>query len=83
MTLVSVYNSDGCVGRCDAQCYDAKHLDCDCVCGGANHGKGEAAAMENARAHGKRWAAEIAERSGVSVRAVVMGDSADQMGIVW
>jgi len=40
MTLVSVYNSGGCVGRCDAKCHDAKAAKCACVCGGACHGKG-------------------------------------------
>ena len=24
-TLISVYNSEGCVGRCDARCYNAEN----------------------------------------------------------
>jgi hypothetical protein len=43
-TLIAIYNSSGCVGRCDANCYNATTPDCDCVCGGANHGRGFAAA---------------------------------------
>lgn len=39
-TLLTVYNAHGIIGRCDANCYNAKSADCDCVCGGANHGKG-------------------------------------------
>ena len=82
MTLISVYNSDGCIGRCDAQCYDAKHLECDCVCGGANHGKGESQAMANTRAHGDRWVRESAERTGADLRADVMGAAVSQE-VLW
>lgn len=49
-TLIAVYNSSGCIGRCDAKCHDAKHPDCDCVCGGANHGCGLDQAISNTRA---------------------------------
>ena len=27
--------------KCDKRCYDAKHENCNCVCGGLNHQKGE------------------------------------------
>ena len=46
-TLMAVYNSDGCVGRCDARCYQATHAECDCICGGRNHGQGLRQAQEN------------------------------------
>ena len=39
-TLIAVHNSEGCVGRCDAKCYEAHEPDCDCICGGGNHGVG-------------------------------------------
>lgn len=48
-TVLAVYNSDGCVGRCDAHCHNAKHPECTCICGGMNHGKGREQAMENTR----------------------------------
>jgi hypothetical protein len=48
-TVIAVYNSDGCVGRCDARCHDAEGPDCDCICGGANHGRGYAGAVETTR----------------------------------
>ncbi len=48
-TLIAVYNSDGCVGRCDAKCYNATSGECDCICGGKNHGAGKERAMENIR----------------------------------
>ena len=54
MTLISQYNSDGCVGRCDARCYNAKGLQCDCICGGRNHGVGRQKAIENTRQHAEQ-----------------------------
>lgn len=48
-TLIAVYNSDGCVGRCDAKCYEATTPHCDCICGGKNHGAGKQQAEENTR----------------------------------
>lgn len=46
-TLIAVYNSGGCVGRCDARCYGAKSKHCKCICGGKNHSSGLAQAMQN------------------------------------
>ena len=51
-TLVTYGNSDG-QRRCDAKCYNAIGGECDCCCGGMNHGKGEVVAMENTREHAK------------------------------
>jgi hypothetical protein len=48
-TLIAVYKSDGCVGRCDAKCYDAAGPSCDCICGGRNHGVGRSQAVQNNR----------------------------------
>lgn len=39
-TAIAVYNSDGCVGRCDARCHYATTAVCHCICGGRLHGKG-------------------------------------------
>ncbi len=46
-TLIYVGNSEGCVGRCDAKCYNATAPDCDCICGGKNHGVGRQVAQDN------------------------------------
>ena len=46
-TLIAAYNSDGCIGRCDARCHDAVTPVCNCICGGANHGVGEKQAIKN------------------------------------
>lgn len=54
-TLIAVYNSDGCVGRCDAKCYEATSPTCDCICGGMNHGAGKKKAEENTRQYAEEW----------------------------
>lgn len=54
-TLIAVYNSEGCVGRCDARCYDATGPECDCICRGANHGAGLKRAQDNTRELADRW----------------------------
>lgn len=54
-TLIAVYSGDKCVGRCDAHCYDAIHPQCDCVCGGKNHGVGQKKAEENTREYCEEW----------------------------
>jgi hypothetical protein len=47
VTLIAQYNSGGCVGRCDASCYEATKPVCKCICGGRNHGVGVTRAVEN------------------------------------
>lgn len=54
-TLIAVYNSDGCVGRCDARCYNAHDDVCECICNGKNHGAGKDRAMDNTRAMAEEW----------------------------
>jgi len=54
-TLIAVYSSGGCEGRCDARCYNAKEPSCTCVCGGKNHGVGMNQAIENTRELAEEW----------------------------
>lgn len=54
-TLIAVYNSGGCVGRCDARCYEAREPGCACICGGRNHGAGKRQAMDNTRELAQSW----------------------------
>ncbi len=54
-TLIAVYNSEGCVGRCDARCYDAAEPDCDCICVGRNHGAKKERALGNTRELAESW----------------------------
>jgi hypothetical protein len=48
-TMLALYNSDGCAGRCDARCYNAKSKTCSCICGGVNHGVGRQQAIDQTR----------------------------------
>ena len=59
-TLIAVYTSEGCVGRCDAKCYDAAEEECDCICQGGNHGLGRQQAIDNTRELAESWL-ELAE----------------------
>lgn len=54
-TLIAVYTSEGCVGRCDAKCYNATVEKCDCICGGRNHGAGIQKAVDNTREMWESW----------------------------
>ena len=72
-TLIAVYNSDGCVGRCDAKCYDATCPDCDCICGGRNHGAGLAVARDNTRELADDWVKAYAARQGLTDYEVLVG----------
>lgn len=46
--LLKVGDSDG-SRQCDARCYNGTGSDCDCICGGKNHGAGLQQAMQNVR----------------------------------
>lgn len=61
-TLIAVYNSEGCVGRCDARCYNAEHEGCDCICGGRNHGAGKNRAIRNNEAMCAEWLEDFKRR---------------------
>lgn len=63
-TLIAVYNSDGCVGRCDARCYNATSPTCNCICGGKNHGVGQQQAESNVRAYTQAKLDEIQAKGG-------------------
>ena len=49
MVIIEVRTEQGVVGRCDANCYNAKEPECHCICGGANHGVGLKIAVEDRR----------------------------------
>lgn len=61
-TVMAVYNSEGCVGRCDAKCHDAHEPECVCICGGANHGAGYQRAVDNTI----RWLESEIEQAGAT-----------------
>lgn len=74
-TLLTVGNSEG-ERRCDAKCYDAKAPGCECCCGGANHGKGRAAAQANVEALARQSLARMAADGSMVAR-----DIAAQLGM--
>ncbi len=57
--LIEVRNAAGLVGRCDSRCYEAKEPECNCICGGANHGKGKEQARANTQKRAKEWLAQF------------------------
>ena len=75
VTLISYYSSGGDQGRCDAKCYLASEPECDCICGGRNHGAGLAQAEENTRELAASWV-EQARANGQDVTRVELGAAA-------
>lgn len=61
-TLITVGHSSGEQRRCDAKCYNATSPECDCVCGGTNHGIGLKAATANTEAIAKNLLKEYKEK---------------------
>ncbi len=81
-TLIAVYNKSGCVGRCDAKCYDAIHPDCDCICGGRNHGKGLDKAVEQTREECETWLDSYAKAKGLKdYKSVLNRSLVDQIAL--
>ena len=72
VTLIAAYNSQGCIGRCDAKCYEASTPDCTCICGGTNHGAGVNKATENTKALAEKWIEEYQKRTGESLEFEVL-----------
>jgi hypothetical protein len=73
-TLIAVYTSEGCVGRCDARCYEARESGCECICGGRNHGAGKQRAVDNTRELTQSWV-ERARAAGQDVTHAELADS--------
>ena len=65
-TLIAVYDTTGtCIGRCDAKCHDAHDPNCDCICGGENHGVGRDQALTNTRTRHRTWLTTFATTRGL------------------
>jgi hypothetical protein len=81
MTLISVYTSEGCIGRCDSKCYEATERECACVCHGANHGRGITKAMEQTRVMAERWVTTYATQHGLRQYRAEIGYEVEQFGL--
>ncbi len=79
MVLMSVHNSEGCVGRCDARCYNAKEPHCDCICGGRNHGRGLEKALAQTREQFAPMIEEYARRNGLEGYTSKLGPEMGQL----
>jgi len=60
-TLIASGSSGKLRRACNAKCYLAKGPECDCMCGGVNHGVGEMQARQNCRAMGVSWIARATQ----------------------
>ena len=66
VALITMFSSAGVIGRCDAKCYDARTPECDCICGGANHGKGLSVGRSQTDEHFAQWVVDYLEKLRVS-----------------
>jgi len=73
-TLIAVYDSDGCKGRCDARCYDATSPECKCICGGRNHGVGKNQAIENTNELATQWIDEYSKQNNLDPKKKPLGN---------
>jgi hypothetical protein len=81
VTLIAVYTSDGCEGRCDAKCYNAKEPYCDCICGGTNHGAGLAQATDNTCRHAEVMVEKYAGAKGLQSFRAELGEAVQQLDL--
>jgi hypothetical protein len=79
MTLIAVYTSQGCIGRCDAKCYEAQEPECDCICGGMNHGEGWQQARDNTRLHAEVMIEKYAGAKGLQAFRAELGQAVQQL----
>lgn len=70
--LIYASNGDHCIGKCDANCYNATHPECDCICGGKNHGVGLAKAQDNTRQYAEKWMVRYAKEKGIDVKDITV-----------
>jgi hypothetical protein len=79
MTLIAVYTSEGCIGRCDAKCYEAQEPACDYICGGMNHGAGVQQAIDNTRVHAEVMIEKYAGAKGLAEFRAELGQAVEQL----
>lgn len=73
--LIYASNSSGCTGKCDANCYEATGHECDCICGGMNHGVGLKRAIDNTSQYADEWIDRYSKQKGIDKKEVhVNGD---------
>jgi hypothetical protein len=78
MTLIAVYTSEDCIGRCDAKCYTTTEPACDCICDGANHGAGLAQALDHTRLHAEVMIEKYVGVKGLQAFRAEVGEEVQQ-----
>jgi hypothetical protein len=81
MTLLPVYTSEGCIGRCDANRYQAQEPHCDWICGGLNHRAGAQQAVDNTRQMAKAWIEKYAGEHGLTEYRSKLGQAVEQLDL--
>ena len=82
VTLINSQTGSDHPRRCDANCYNAKHDKCTCVCGGTNHGAGLQKATDNtsiiaenlARKYGREDIGDQIQKFREDGRTIQVGD---------
>jgi hypothetical protein len=81
MTLIAVYISEGCIGRCNVKCYAATEPACECICGGANHGAGLAVAIDNTWMYAEAMLEKYAGAHDLQEYRGEIGEAVQQLGL--
>jgi hypothetical protein len=78
-TLIYASDGDQCIGKCDATCYNATGPDCDCICGGRNHGVGLKQATENTREYAEEWMEKYSAEKKISIKDIQVNQEIYQL----
>lgn len=79
--LIYASNGDQCIGKCDANCYNATCPDCDCICGGRNHGVGLKKAIENTQQYAEEWIDKYAKDKMMSKKDIYVNQQIFQLSL--
>lgn len=73
-TIMTMGNSEG-TRRCDATCHNAKGPQCDCICAGRYHGKGNSAQTDlQTDLENGAWGESLKNLATIAGRAVEIGE---------
>lgn len=79
--LIYASNGDQCIGKCDANCYNAMHPGCDCICGGRNHGVGLKQAITNTQEYAEEWIEKYAKEKGIDKKDLKVNQEIYQLSL--
>lgn len=81
MTVLTVYNSEGCQGRCDGRCHNATspRWQCDCICSGRYHGAGLDGTLDRKRRDEGKRIVEQARARAAEMGCTLVADGFDDL----